>query len=93
VSGRAKYRPYSLQVEVPWDLHTVFRWENGKPSRIPAYGIWVIVATADGFIPTIGSLCLVQPSTNPRHPQYVQIEPGMKLGSHPAPARIKTGEE
>lgn len=90
---RIKYRPYSLQVDVPWDLRAAFRWETGEPSRIHAFGIWVIVATADGFVPTIGSLCLVQPSDNPRNPQYVQIEPGMKLGIHPAPRQIGTGEE
>ncbi len=93
MSERIKYRPYSLQVDVSWDLRARFHWENGRESRIHAYGTWVICATFDGFVPTVGSLCLVQPSSNPKNPQYVKIAPGMKIGSHPAPTSLKTGEE
>lgn len=93
MSERTRYRPYSLQVEVPWDLHAVLSWDNGNPSRLSATGVWVIISTLDGFVPTLGSLCLIQPSSNPRAPQYVRIDPGMRIGSHPAPNRLGTGEE
>lgn len=63
------------------------RWVSNpsKPSSLDATGTWVIQDTLDGLEPTLGSVCIIQPSSNPRNPTAVVVVPGMVLGPHPAP--------
>lgn len=95
---RKTYVPYSMQVKVPRSLKPAdrtLRWimHPYDPSSLDATGIWVIEDTLDGYEPTVGSVCIIQSSSNPRNLSAVVVVPGMKLGPHPASPDLDKGSD